>query len=459
VSETRRPVLIVEDDPALQVQMKWAFDAYEVAVASDREEAIAQLRRIEPAVVTLDLGLPPDSDGVSEGFKTLGQILELAPDTKVIVLTGQNDVANARRAVSEGAYDFFAKPFEPGVLSLIIERAFRMYDLQVENRRLLAAQASAIGGIITGAPEMLEICQMVEKVSSTDATVLLLGESGTGKELLARALHDSSSRSKQRFVAINCAAIPDTLLESELFGYERGAFTGAFKQTIGRIETANKGTLFLDEIGDLPGALQAKLLRFLQERSIERLGGRGEIPVDVRIVCATHQNLQERIADATFREDLFYRLAEIVITVPPLRDRSGDAVLIAHALARRFADDLKRGHLTIAADALDAIENHRWPGNVRELENVVKRAVIMADGPVIQARDLGLAARDEASAGEALNLREARDGAERREVARALARANGNLSKAADLLGISRPTLYDLLNRFGLRKHDQQWEK
>ena len=340
MSETRRSLLIVEDDPALQVQMKWAFDAFEVAVASDREQAIAQLRHSEPSVVTLDLGLPPDSDGVSEGFKALAQILELAPDTKVIVLTGQNDVANALRAVSQGAHDFFAKPFEPGVLSLIIDRAFRMHELQLENRRLLAAQAGAIGGIITGAPEMLELCRMVEKVSPTDATVLLLGESGTGKELLARALHESSSRSKQRFVAINCAAIPDTLLESELFGYERGAFTGAFKQTIGRIETANKGTLFLDEIGDLPAALQAKLLRFLQERSIERLGGRGEIPVDVRIVCATHQNLQERIADGTFREDLFYRLAEVVITVPPLRDRSGDAVLIAHALARRFADDL-----------------------------------------------------------------------------------------------------------------------
>lgn len=453
MSETRRPLLIVEDDPALQVQMKWAFDAYEVAVASDREEAIAQLRRSEPAVVTLDLGLPPDSDGVSEGFKALGQILELAPDTKVIVLTGQNDVANALQAVSQGAHDFFAKPFEPEVLSLIIDRAFRMHELQLENRRLLATQAGAIGGIITGAPEMIALCRMVEKVAGTDVTVLLLGESGTGKELLARALHDSSPRSKQRFVAINCAAIPDTLLESELFGYERGAFTGAAKQTIGRIETANKGTLFLDEIGDLPAALQAKLLRFLQERSIERLGGRGEIPVDVRIVCATHQDLQERIAEGTFREDLFYRLAGIVMKVPPLRDRSGDAVLLAHALTRRFADELKRGHLTIGTEALDAIEKHRWPGNVRELENVIKRAVIMSEGTVIQTGDLALAG-GEATQGEVLNLREARDEAERREVVRALARANGNLSKAADLLGVSRPTLYDLLNRFGLRKHE-----
>ena len=454
MTDARRPLLIVEDDPALQVQMKWAFDAYEVALASNREEAIAELRRIEPAVVTLDLGLPPDSDGVTEGFKALGQILELVPDTKVIVLTGQNDVSNALRAVSQGAHDFFAKPFEAGVLSLIIDRAFRMHELQLENRRLLATRAGAIGGLITGAPEMVEVCRMVEKVAATDATVLLLGESGTGKELLARALHDWSTRSKQRFVAINCAAIPETLLESELFGYERGAFTGASKQTIGRIETANKGTLFLDEIGDLPATLQAKLLRFLQERSIERLGGRAEIPVDVRIVCATHQDLQARIADGTFREDLFYRLAGIVIKVPPLRERSGDTVLLAHALMRRFADELKRGHLTIAADALDAIERHRWPGNVREMQNVIRRAVIMADGPIIQSRDLGLTAGDDSAEAEALNLREARDSAERREVARALARANGNLSKAADMLGVSRPTLYDLLNRFGLRKHE-----
>jgi two-component system NtrC family response regulator len=448
----RRSLLVVEDDPALQLQMKWAFDGYEVAVASDREEAITQLRRVEPAVVTLDLGLPPEPGGVGEGFRTLEKILELAPDTKIIVVTGQNDSANARRAVSLGAHDFFAKPFDADVVALIIDRAFRMHDLQVENRRLVAERVSSVGGIITGAPEMLEVCRMIEKVASTDATVLLLGESGTGKELLARGLHDSSPRGKQRFVAINCAAIPDTLLESELFGYERGAFTGANKQTPGRIETANRGTLFLDEIGDLPASLQSKLLRFLQERTVERLGGREEIPLDVRIVCATHQNLRERITTGLFREDLFYRLAEIVVTVPPLRDRPGDAVLLAHALVRRVADEQKRGRLGISDEALAVIERHRWPGNVRELENVIKRAVILADGPIIQARDLGMAAPT--SDDVPLNLREARDGAERREIARALARANGNLSKAADLLGVSRPTLYDLLNRFGLRKNE-----
>jgi len=432
--------------------MKWAFDAYEVAVASDREEAIAQLRRVEPAVVTLDLGLPPETGSVGEGFRTLEKILELAPDTKVIVVTGQHDSANARRAVALGAYDFFAKPFDAEVVSLIIDRAFRMHELQAENRRLLASRTDGQGGIISGAPSMLAVCRMIEKVAATTATVLLLGESGTGKELLARALHESSPRSKKRFVAINCAAIPENLLESELFGYERGAFTGATRQTPGRIETANQGTLFLDEIGDLPMSLQAKLLRFLQQRTVERLGGRDEIPVDVRIVCATHQNLQDRISSALFREDLFYRLAEIVVTVPPLRDRPGDAVLLAHSFARRYADEQKRARIGLSDEALAAIERHRWPGNVRELENVMKRAVILADGPVLRASDLGLdgAAQEE----EPLNLREARDSAERRELVRALARANGNLSKAADLLGISRPTLYDLLNRFGLRKQE-----
>jgi two-component system, NtrC family, response regulator len=452
MKEQRRSMLVVEDDPALQTQMKWAFDAYDVAVASDREEAIAQLRRVEPAVVTLDLGLPPEPGGVGEGFRTLEQILALAPDTKVIVVTGQHDKANARRAVTLGAHDFFAKPFDAMTVSLIIDRAFRMHDLQVENRRLLAERAEDAAGLITGAPEMLAVCRMIEKVAASDAAVLLLGESGTGKELLARALHESSNRSEKRFVAINCAAIPDTLLESELFGYERGAFTGANKQTPGRIETANHGTLFLDEIGDLPMSLQAKLLRFLQERTIERLGGRSEIPVDVRIISATHQNLRDRIGTGLFREDLFYRLAEIVVTVPPLRDRSGDAALLAHAFVRRFADEQKRPRLGISDEAVAAVERHRWPGNVRELENVIKRAVILADGPMIQTRDLGLDASSDDGA--PLNLREAREGAERREVVRAMARVNGNLSKAADLLGVSRPTLYDLLNRFGLRKQE-----
>ena len=450
MTETRKPLLIVEDDPELQKQMRWAFDAYETIVAGDRESAIAQLRRYEPAVVTMDLGLPPNPDDPGEGLALLDEIHSLAPDTKVIVLTGQNDRANALKAIGLGAHDFCTKPFEPELLTWTIDRAFRVHELQEENRRLQAAQQSpAMSGIITRDPEMQRICRTVEKVAPTAATVLILGESGTGKELFARALHDLSPRQGRRFVAINCAAIPETLLESELFGYEKGAYTGAAKQTIGKIETAHGGTLLLDEIGDLPVSLQAKLLRFLQERVVERVGGRQEIPVDVRIVCATHQSLKDHIASGKFREDLYYRLAEIVVDVPPLRARKGDAALLAHALMRRFAADQHRGAMTLLPDAIDAIEAHAWPGNVRELENVIKRAVIMAEATTITAADIGIAAGDNATA--ALNLRQVRDEAERSAVLRVLGRVNGNLSKAAELLGISRPTLYDLMHRFGLK--------
>jgi two-component system NtrC family response regulator len=451
VSDTRPPLLIVEDDPALQKQMRWAFDQYETVVASDRESALAQLRRFEPAVVTMDLGLPPLPDDPTEGLHLLEEIHALAPDTKVIVLTGQNDRVNALKAIALGAHDFCTKPFEPEILTWTIERAFRVHELQEENRRLQSSQPSvAMAGIITRDPEMLRICRTVEKVAPTSATVLVLGESGTGKELIARALHDLSPRAANRFVAINCAAIPDTLLESELFGYEKGAFTGAVKQTPGKIETAHKGTLFLDEIGDLPTALQAKLLRFLQQRVIERIGGRQEIAVDVRIVCATHMDLKDQIAAAKFREDLYYRFAEIVVAIPPLRARKGDAALLAHGFVRRFAEEQRRGSMSLAPDAVAAIEAHAWPGNVRELENVVKRAVIMAESSMIGAADIGL----DAAAGEppqVLNLRQARDEAEKDAVLRVLGRVNGNLSKAAELLGVSRPTLYDLMHRFGLK--------
>ena len=450
--DKQRTLLIVEDDPALQKQMRWAFDGFETVVASDRETAIAQLRRYEPAVVTMDLGLPPAPDDVSEGFALLGEMLALAPDTKVIVLTGQHDRENAVRAVGLGAYDFFAKPFEPELLQLTIERAFRLHDLQAENAALVAQQASPLSGLLTRDPAMLRICRTIERVASATVTVALLGESGTGKEILARGLHALSPRAKQRFVAINCAAIPDTLLESELFGYEKGAFTGAVKQTPGKIEIANKGTLFLDEIGDLPMPLQAKLLRFLQERVIERIGGREEIPVDLRIVCATHRDLKAQVADGLFREDLYYRLAEIVVEIPPLREREGDAVLLAHAFVQRFARDNGRGVMVLGEDAVAAIESHRWPGNVRELENCLKRAVIMADGNRISAADLGLASVDDDL--QYLNLRQVREEAERRAVLRALARTNGNIVKAAEALGVSRPSLYDLMGRFGLKKEN-----
>jgi len=419
--------------------------------ADDRESAINQIRRFEPAVVTMDLGLPPAPDDTSEGFKLLGEMLSLAPDTKVIVLTGQHDRENAVRAVGAGAYDFFPKPFEPDLLLLTIDRAYRLHELQMENRRLQLNRAGGpLGTVITRDPAMLRILRTIEKVASANVTVMLLGESGTGKEVLARGLHESSPRRNERFVAINCAAIPENLLESELFGYERGAFTGAVKQTQGKFELAHKGTLFLDEIGDLPTPLQAKLLRFLQERVVERIGGREEIPVDVRIVCATHQDLRSLIAQGRFREDLYYRLAEIVVNIPPLRDRQGDASLMAHAFVQRVANENRRGGMGLTEDAVNAIDAHRWPGNVRELENCVKRAVIMADAGRITAEDLGLFVQEEEL--EALNLRQVRDEAERRAVVRVLARVNGNIARAAEVLGISRPTLYDLMNRFGLKK-------
>ncbi|MDR1935649.1 MAG: PEP-CTERM-box response regulator transcription factor [Candidatus Accumulibacter sp.] len=453
-AEKPRPLLIVEDDPALQKQLRWAFDQYETLTAGDRESALVSIRRHRPPVVTMDLGLPPDADSVSEGFKLLEDTLALAPETKVIVLTGQNDRGNALRAVALGAYDFFAKPFEIDMLGLTIERAYRLYDLQQENIRLrLMHQPDVLAGLVTRDPEMLRLCRVVEKVAVSNATVLILGESGTGKELIARGVHAASPRRKERFIAINCAAIPDALLESELFGYEKGAFTGAVRTTSGKIEVANGGTLMLDEIGDLPLPLQAKLLRFLQERVVEHIGGRQEIPVDVRIVCATHQDLGALIKEGRFREDLYYRLAEIVVSLPPLRDRQGDAALLAHAFARRFADEQKRGGMSLREDAIRAIERHRWPGNVRELENCVKRAVIMAEGSQITQNDLGLGAAADEDAGEemVLDLRRAREEAEKRVIIAALGRVGGNVLRAAETLGLSRPTLYDLMHRYGLK--------
>ncbi len=445
----RKPLLIVEDDLALQKQMKWAFESNETVLASDIPTAIAQIRRVEPAVVTMDLGLPPNPGDATTGFDLLSQILTLAPNTKVIVLTGQNDHGNALKAIRLGAYDFYAKPFDPELLGFAIERAFILAELQEENRRLQnSTQSTLLSKIITQDSEMQRVNRVVEKVAPTTATILLRGESGTGKELVARALHGLSPRAKERYVAINCAAIPEALLESELFGHEKGAFTGAAKQTQGKVEMAHKGTFFLDEIGDLPLQLQSKLLRFLQERVIERVGGREEIPVDVRIICATHQDLKAMIQQGTFREDLYYRLAEIVIEIPPLRNRVGDASLLAHAFVRRFAEEQHRNTITLTPEAITAIEGYEWPGNVRELENCIKRAVIMADGANISAGDLDLKNQGSESH---LNLRQVRDEAEKKAVNHALARANGNVSKAAEVLGISRPTLYELMERFGLR--------
>ena len=448
---TNKPkLLIIEDDPGLQKQLRWSLDAYDVAVAGDREAALAQIRRHEPAVVTMDLGLPPDPDGSTEGLATLQQILALAPDTRVIVLTGNQDHGNAVKAIGMGAYDFHHKPVDSEVLNLVIERAFYLHNLQQENRRMQQAGAdSPLGGVITRDPGMLKVCRTIEKVAPTSASVMVLGESGTGKEVLARAIHQLSPRAKGRFMAINCAAIPENLLESELFGYEKGAFTGAAKQTKGKVELAHGGTFFLDEVGDLPMPLQAKLLRFLQERVIERIGGHEEIPVDVRIVCATHQKLKELCAQGRFREDLYYRLSEIVVTIPPLRVREGDAALLAHHFKNKFCAQEARAALNFAPEAIAAIEAYGWPGNVREMENYIKRAVIMADGNTIVADDLGLPG--EGAEEQPINLRQVRDEAEYKAIVKALARVDGNIVKASEVLGVSRPTLYDLMARHGIK--------
>jgi two-component system NtrC family response regulator len=444
----QRCLLIVEDDTGLRSQLRWSFEDYDVVMAGDRESALDMLGRHQPAVVLQDLGLPPDANGTSEGFATIAEIQQQAPHTKIIVVTGNGDRDNAVKAIGSGAYDFCSKPLDLEVLRLIVSRAFRVHELEAENRNLRTQSSGALEGIIGNSEAMLEACRLAEKVGPTSATVLLLGETGTGKELFARALHRLSPRREGPFAAINCAAIPENLLEAELFGYEKGAYTGAHKQTKGKIELATGGTLFLDEIGDMPVALQAKLLRFLEERLVERIGGREPIPVDVRIICATHQDLQTRIHEGRFRQDLFYRVSEVSILLPALRDRAGDAVLLAQHFLEQAATRHQRAVRGFTAKALKAIAAHPWRGNVRELENVVNSAVIMAEGRQIGPEALRLGAAGE----DVLDLRQVRTEAERRAIQRAMAKAGGNLSRVADLLGVSRPTLYDLLDKHDLKK-------
>ena len=445
-------LLIVEDDPGLQAQLKWAYEDFEVIIAGDRAAALTALRAEEPAVVTLDLGLPPDPDGTSEGFAVLDEIMAIKPDTKVIVATGHGARESALTAIAKGAYDFYQKPVDIEAIGLIVRRAYQLHRIEAENRTLASRSGKenrVLGGLITAAPEMVKVARTIERVANTNVSVMLLGASGTGKELLARGLHDASNRAGGAFVAINCAAIPENLLESELFGHEKGAFTGAVKTTEGKIEQAAGGTLFLDEVGDIPLQLQVKLLRFLQERVIERIGSRKSIAVDTRIVCATHQDLEAMIGDGRFREDLFYRLAEIVVKIPGLAERPGDATLLAKAFLARFAKEMNPAVKGFSADALAVIDAWHWPGNVRELENRVKRAVIMSDGKMVGASDLDLAESD-GEAAQALNLKGAREVADRKVIRHALARSEGNISSTAKLLGISRPTLYDLLKQYDL---------
>ena len=446
-------LLIVEDDAGLQAQLKWAYEDFDVVCASDRTSALAAFRAEAPDVVTLDLGLPPDPDGTTEGFAVLDEILALKPGTKVIVASGHSARESALQAIERGAYDFYQKPVDIEALGLIVRRALNLHRIEQENQRLIdraTGEAEALSGLITAAPEMLKVTRVIERVAKTGASVMLLGASGTGKEVLARGLHEASERRRGAFVAINCAAIPETLLESELFGHEKGAFTGAIRTTEGKIELANGGTLFLDEVGDIPLPLQVKLLRFLQERTIERIGGRSAITVDTRIVCATHQDLEDMIAKGTFREDLFYRLAEIVVKIPSLSERPGDAVLLAKAFLKRFAEEINPKVKGLAPDALAAIDAWGWPGNVRELENRIKRAVIMADGKLVTAEDLDLD-RDGGEETLLLNLKSAREQADRKVIRHALARSEGNISNAARLLGVSRPTLYDLLKQYDMQ--------
>ena len=446
----KKKLLIVEDDPGLQSQMRWCFEDTEVVVADDRESALAQLRRVEPQVVTLDLGLPPDPGGSSEGFALLREIITLAPMTKIIVVTGREERENAVKAIGMGASDFYQKPLDGDILAFVVNRAFRLYELEQENRELAETKStSRLKGIIATSPQMLEVCRTVEKIAPADVTTLILGETGTGKEVLARAIHDLSPRRDHNFAAINCAAIPDNLLESELFGYEKGAFTGATQMKKGKIEMANGGTLFLDEIGDMPMPLQAKMLRFLQERVVERVGGTKELPVDVRVVCATHRDIQTLINEDSFREDLYYRVSEITLNVPPLRERKGDALVIAQALLKNFSKQHDKGSLSFNDDAITKVQSYHWPGNVREMINKVKRATIMSEGKKVTAADLELG-HVEGTVTEVFNLRQVREEAEKTVIKQALKSCEFNMSKAARILGVTRPTLYSLTDKYNI---------
>ncbi|MGE0622581.1 MAG: PEP-CTERM-box response regulator transcription factor [Pseudomonadales bacterium] len=444
---TDRRLLIIEDDPGLQKQMRWCFDDLEVYVAGNAEEAEAVARREEPGVITLDLGLPPDPGGTSQGLLCLDMIGSLLPRSKVIVITGREERETAMEAIAHGAYDFYQKPIDSDALRFVVDRAFKIRELEEANRRLnsAASRQSALDGLITDDDTMLSVCRQVEKVASAELTVSIQGETGTGKEVIAKNIHRLSDRAEGPFVAINCAAIPENLLESELFGHEKGAFTGAVGRKIGRIEAANGGTLFLDEIGDMPLPLQSKILRFLQERTFERLGGHASIAVDVRVVSATHHDLNAMISEGTFREDLFYRLTEITLMLPPLRDRGEDVILLARFLLQRVSE----APIRLSSEAEQALRSHAWPGNIRELENRIKRAAILCENQMIHPADLELEGPD-LQQELPLNLKAVRAAAESQAIVQALGRAAGNLSRAARLLGVSRPTLYNLLQKYGL---------
>jgi len=447
MSAHKAKVLVVDDDPGILKQLKWSLLDFDVVTATNREAALTQMRLHQPAVVTLDLGLPPDPTNASEGLATLCGILAIFPHTKIIVLTGNDDRSNALKAIDLGATDFFQKPIMPEMLTHFIHRALKIHHLEEDNRRLNLL-SPVLNNIIGSSTAMARVIKMVDRIAKNNIATLLLGESGTGKEVLAKAIHSQSTRSKQAFVAINCASIPENLLESELFGYEKGAFTGANKQTIGKIEYADGGTLFLDEIGDMPLSLQAKMLRFLQERKIERVGGRAEIAVDIRVICATHRDLNSMIEQEQFREDLFYRINEICINIPALRERDNDVILLAKTLLTQFNSELNTKIKGFTPSALQAMTRYPWPGNIRELQNKIKSAVIMSDNHHIDAIDLGIDGSVEDDKIEL--LRATRAQAEGMAIIKAYEICGCNMSKTAEQLGVTRPTLYALIEKYQL---------
>ncbi|WP_068544435.1 PEP-CTERM-box response regulator transcription factor [Thalassotalea crassostreae] len=442
-------LLIVDDDKGIQKQLKWSLSEYDVVFADNREQAISAVRLHEPKVVLLDLGLPPDEDNASEGLKALQQILSIAPFTKIVVITGNDDHQVALDAIAQGAYDFYQKPLDADVVNIIVQRAMAVSAIESENRDIREL-GGVDSGIIGNSEIMDRLRTMIKRIAPTEITALLLGESGTGKEVVANAIHQQSNRAQKPFIAINCASIPENLLESELFGFEKGAFTGAHKTTKGKIENAAGGTLFLDEIGDMPFNLQAKLLRFLQERVIERIGGRQEIAVDVRVVCATNQNLEQMVANKEFREDLYYRISEMVLSIPALKDRDYDVLILAQYFLLQYSKDYNMKVKGFSDEAANALKAHPWPGNIRELQNKIKSSVIMANGAQITDVDLGFINNaNELSVD--LNLRTVREKAESKAVEQAFVLSEGNMSKTAEMLGVTRPTLYGLVEKYGLQ--------
>jgi two-component system, NtrC family, response regulator len=451
--ETKPKLLIIDDDESIRFSLEWALsEDYELFLASNRTDALNIFETQNPPLVTLDLGLPPDPNGPEEGFKTLSSLIERNASAKVIVITGQEEKQHAIQAIGQGAYDFFQKPIKIEELKIILRRAAYVYRLEEDHRNLQERlSCKGFNDILGTCGKIQEVFATIEKVADSDYPVLILGESGTGKELVANAIHERSFQKKGPFVPINCGAIPDNLLESELFGHEKGAFTGAHAQRKGRVEMAESGTLFLDEIGELPLPLQTKLLRFLQEHKVERVGGRKEILIDTRVIAATNKDLVQEVHEKRFREDLYYRLGVITISLPPLRDREGDITLLATSFLNKYAAENKKKIFGFTKSALYAIESYPWPGNIRELENRMKRAVIMAPGSRLTKQDLGLEASDK---DRVLTLKEARDILEKEMIVKSLARNGNNLTRVAAELGISRPTLYEFMEKLGIKRDE-----